>query len=95
MRTFIIIVIAVCLWLVYTNYAALTEFQLETVEYQMNVGRYLVIDVDTFMVVDYNQIMGEYTLNNGLVVNRVLVEANKIEDPWEEYVAPVRVTVSE
>jgi len=78
MRTIIIIVLAVVLWLVYNNYNSLRDFEEDRVEYQANVGALVVIDIDTFTVVDYNQVMSEYTLNNGLVVSRLLVEANKI-----------------
>ena len=81
MRVILIIVIAALCYLAYTNYAALDDFEADRATYQANVGKMIVIDVDTFMVVDFNQVLGEYTLGNGLVVNKLLVEANRIKDP--------------
>jgi len=77
-RLIIILLLLAVSFLIYNNYDALRDYEEERVEFQNNVGALVVIDVDTFIVVDFNQVMNEYTLNNGLVVNRLLVEANKI-----------------
>ncbi len=89
-RLIIIFLIALVGFLVHNNYSAIKESQNERMEYQSNLGAIIIIDVDTFMVVDYDQWEQTYTLDNGLVVNKMVVNRYKVDDPWAEYVKPVK-----
>lgn len=40
-----------------------------------NIGKQIVLGKDTLVVIDYNSVMENYTLSNGLSVSKQIVEA--------------------
>jgi len=49
----------------------------EKSSYSKNVGKHIVIEKDTLMIINYSTIKGTYSLSNGKEIDKVIIEKSK------------------
>ena len=52
----------------------------ETIKYKSNIGKYIVIEGDTLLVVDASMIQSSYTLSSGLKIDNKLFDKLVIKE---------------
>jgi len=76
MKTIFTIVVIVALVLLYQSREEMNETYNRQSE---NIGKRVVVSKDTLQIIDYNYILNQYTLDNGVKINTKFAEKTLVK----------------
>jgi hypothetical protein len=77
-----VLVLSVCVYgfITLASGMAYTEIKKEKAEYEVNVGKRMILEKDTLTIIDFSTLDETYTLSNGIKVSKGIINNAKFVD---------------